>query len=285
MDAAEGLPRDTFDVCVDLIRRMTAADGEGVYALPMIEKLYMEQVVFESPMFKKISIRASGSKDKAWPRIGQCHDFLADGQKLDRYGMIVGFGAHMPLFLKCHPPTKTKEEDEEECRASGKSYYGGSSWNWKQSCTTTKRQRSAAGDELRAVKHQKWQLWKETGTWPWWQAWHPSEALYYSPKNFIQSGVTERGMAYSGVAWRLTRAWYLDSGKEAELTAYERPWIEQYGELAHNRALLFTEPFYRKAMDNGHTAQDVLNNPEIAKIYEDMAEKTHQDLFNYDESR
>ena len=144
---ARGLDRTTFDVCAHLMQGMSVTEYDAVYALPLTEKLYMEQEVFASftsTMFEKSTIRASGSKGKAWPRIGQCQDFLPDGRKLDKYGMIVGFGAHMPLFLICRSPTKTKEEYEggEGGRASGSSWQGDLWKARKQSSTTTKLRRT-----------------------------------------------------------------------------------------------------------------------------------------------
>ncbi len=135
-----------------------------------------------------------------------------------------------------------------------------------------KRQRSDVGAELRAVKNEKYTAFKLTGTWPWHARFHPSEAIHFSPKVFIEDGAVNNGGGYSGVAWRLTRHWYITNGHEAALAAYEQPWIEQYGDLAHDRALRWSQQFLDKALENGHTAQDVLGNPHIAKIYEDMAD-------------
>ena len=228
---------------------MILAEGD-VYALTERWKLFITQQVHTSDAFKKIIVRASGPSKLAsdkWGTIGQSHNFLCDSAKIDRYGAIVGFGAHVPLFLKVHTLSSEGAKDHHAPHTRGASGSGGwsgggwagndgsgNSWSgggWSgNSCGKearasgpgTKRQRSDVGRELRANKYQKHIEYTRTGTWPWHLAYHPSEATYYAPKNYKQGGKLHQGGGYDGVAWRLTRNYYIQNGFQQELDEYEK---------------------------------------------------------------
>ena len=269
--------------------------GHDTFTLPDKEKIYIKQQILKRPEFSKAVVRASGPaklKSDKWGTVGESHDFLCDGSKIDRYGAIVGFGAHMPLFLKLHPLSRkgASEEQSRNAQASGSGDKSGGGWSgggsdaWKDDARAsghgTKRQRSEVGKELRAVKFEKYQEWRRTHSWPWHLAYHPAEATYFAPKNFKEGGTYHEGGGHDGVAWRLTRPKYINEGRQQELDEYEAKWIQQYGLQAHRRALHFTEPFFVLAEEKGHTVDQVLSDPDIAAEYRKMAGGL--DLVDYD---
>ena len=290
-----GLPRGVFDVCNDMEGDMIISEGD-VFALPQKWKLVVQQEVHVIKVFRKDIVRASGPAklfSDGWGTIGQCQDFLCDSSRIDRYGAIIGFGAHVPLFLKLYPLSDDAAKKEQQPRSEGASGSGGASgggWSGGGGGDSgarasgpgpgTKRQRSDVGRELRTTKYEKFQEWKRTGVWPWHLAYHPSEATYFAPKNFKLRGKLHQGGGYDGVAWRLTRAFYIKNGKEAELDEYERKWKETYGDEAHQMALSFTEPFFALAEQSGHTVHQVLHDREIREKYKEMA--VNLDVVDYD---
>ena len=180
----------------------------------------------------------AASKDKDWPALGVCKEWLTDPALADPHCSICGkHGGHVPLFVALSglPPPQVGQEQ----------------------AMSAQRARSDVEIAWRKVLMKKRCIYNKTGCWPWWIE-HPSEAQYWSANS--DYGMGTQGSAarqYDGLYWRLERH------ENPVVAGYkEELWIELYGQQAFEDALEGTERAFIEAIAKGLTLeQHRLNTP------------------------
>ena len=177
-----------------------------------------------------------------WPRLGIMKEVMSQQEHADPGGQLYGYGSHMNLLVAvtsvgCTGPTHQAGEAFEEVKSkSAVKCYSEQGWQKK------------------AVKKQKTNYWKENGEWPWWIP-HDGEYYYWSDENsdgFVENAVRWR---WSMDAWTgMEDAEGYDTATDSQrmersiaLVAYNKGWIELYGEDAHHLALQTTQKCYLEA--------------------------------------
>ncbi len=169
---------------------------------------------------------------ETWPSLGLIHELLSTWEHSDRFGHFHGKNGHVNLYVKVHPLYRRGDEEN--------------------SSKLPQKQRSLENTQARKAKEKKSRIYKECFGWPW-EIVHRDEGTYWSTVDWADKN--------GGLFWRRAQAAYIEGGgRQLELEAYERPWVEAYGEEAMQLALENTEEKLQQSLREHPTSSGLSHN-------------------------